>query len=288
MSLKTDFCLRLLRWRAALSDKSRCAVILLFFALTSGSDGISAAEEKNAGKPVLPVLLYHQILRDNGSPAKADMVPLSMFEKQMQYLHDEGYRTLSLAELEEIVSGKKPIPNKVIAIHFDDEFKSALDALPVLTKYGQKASFSIVPSVVGQNGFMTWSDINKIAANPRYDILSHTMTHVCEPNLSYDGKPGANTDRVVTELTMSRNIISKAIGREVNALVWPCGSFNLASVKLATSIGYTTLFGTDGKPNVAGGSRLNVHRTTLLGFCGIKEFAKIAAEGTGINCLPQK
>ena len=68
--------------------------------------------------------------------------------------------------------------DKVVMINFDDGYKSHfLYAMPILDKYGFKATFFIVcGKMETQPKWMTWQDITALK-DDGMDIQSHTMTH---------------------------------------------------------------------------------------------------------------
>lgn len=100
------------------------------------------------------VLMYHEIIRKEDfdySKYKGikvrqgyeDMLPpvlfayLESFEKQMGYLHEEGFVTLSLKDVIDFHYNKKPLPEKSVLLTFDDMYKSVLlYAYPILKRYG--------------------------------------------------------------------------------------------------------------------------------------------------------
>ena len=260
----------------------QAAVCFAIFAVTDVH-----AEVSPKGK--VSVLVYHDIQDGEAGSATPSAVRLSMFKQQMRYLSDNGYRTLGLNELEDYVSGKKEMTGKVVALHFDDGLKSVSEVLPVLSEYRFKASFAIVAGMVGVYPAMNWAEIKTISANPRYDILSHTMTHNCSYFKAYDGTPGKTSEKAEFELAQSRRLISEKIGKPVNALVWPCVAANRGLTELAARVGYTSLFRTDGQSNSAGSKdRFNIRRIGISGYCNMNEFARTVSTGVGIACAPSK
>ncbi len=260
----------------------QAAISLALFAVPDAH-----AEVGHKGK--FSVLVYHDIQDGGPGSATPSVVRLSLFKQQMRYLSDNGYRTLALSEIEDYISGKQEMTGKVVALHFDDGLKSVSDVLPVLSEYRFKASFAIVAGMVGVYPAMNWTEIKKISANPRYDILSHTMTHNCASFKAFDGSPGKTSEKAEFELAESRRLISEKIGKPVNALVWPCVAANSGLAALASRVGYTSLFRTDGRSNTAGSKdRFNIRRIGISGYCDMNEFARTVSTGVGIACAPPK
>jgi peptidoglycan/xylan/chitin deacetylase (PgdA/CDA1 family) len=100
------------------------------------------------------VLMYHEIVKKEDfdyakyegirvKQAYQDVLPpvlfayLEEFEKQMKYLYDEGYVTLTLNDVIDFYYNNKLLPEKSILLTFDDMYKSVLlNAYPILKKYG--------------------------------------------------------------------------------------------------------------------------------------------------------
>src|SRR5262249_32230538 len=76
----------------------------------------------------VPVLVYHRIDADRHR-ADPEWVPLDAFGKQMRYLAEHGYSTLSLSELVRFVGGGAA-PPKPICITFDDGWRGQPPARP--------------------------------------------------------------------------------------------------------------------------------------------------------------
>lgn len=100
------------------------------------------------------VLMYHEIIKKEdfdygkyeGIKVKQDykdklppvlFAYLEDFEKQMKYLFEEGYVTLTLDDVRDYYYNDKSLPEKSILLTFDDLFKSVLHyAYPILKEYG--------------------------------------------------------------------------------------------------------------------------------------------------------
>jgi peptidoglycan/xylan/chitin deacetylase (PgdA/CDA1 family) len=207
----------------------------------------------------------------------------------MRFLHEEGYVTLSADEVVQYLKGNYPPNKKVVAVHFDDGWKSALLALPVLDAYGFKATFWIIAGKGIGQPHMDWEEIQAIAQNPHYDIFSHTMRHPWKPNDTMldwiNGKtPGKGPDQVRWELTESRRVLTEKIGRQVTYLAWPVGFYNDSLIELAKESGYVALFTVDKGVNYPGDDPLKIRRTMIHGACDNQAFAQILQDGISHKC----
>lgn len=97
----------------------------------------------------VPVLMYHYITPKefNKEPGNKSVINLEAFEQGMDYLHEQGYYSASLSELEQYVRGQISLPAKSVVITFDDGYQNNyIYAYPILKKYGFKATIFMIGS----------------------------------------------------------------------------------------------------------------------------------------------
>jgi peptidoglycan/xylan/chitin deacetylase (PgdA/CDA1 family) len=232
----------------------------------------------------LPILVYHQIRVSGADPSDGPTaISLERFRSQMRYLHDAGYTTLKMDEVVRFLHGET-FPGKSVAIHIDDGWKSGLQAVPVLEKYGLSASFCIIAGAGIGWPHMDWDEVQQIAANPHFDVCSHTMTHPWKPNETLldwlSGRtPGKDLEAVRWELVESRRVLEAKVGHPVPYLAWPSGYYDGALIRLAREAGYTALLTIDDGLNVPGEDPLRIHRTLVNGGCDDEVFREVLADG---------
>lgn len=253
--------------------------------------GAAAAPRADVGAGI-PVLIYHEIATD-GRPPGETVIALERFEAQMRWLAEHGYRTLSMAELVAIVSGRTPIPARAVVLTFDDGWKNVLNAVPVLERHRMKASFWIIADKGIGDDYMVWSDIEALARHPGFEVESHTMTHPWDPadNLVtwVEGKvPGKDTGSARAELVDSKRELERHLHRPVNYLAWPCGWYNDALIRLAVDAGYRALLTAGAGLNAPHGDVLRIKRTFVDGSCGLDEFARTVVDGHYRVCDRQR
>ena len=128
-------------------------VIVLVFALLARL--IYKKYINNESKIQVPVLLYHHFLSDEEKqeyePDKNYSVSIVSFEKQMKYLYDNGYTSITPEQMLCWKLKKCEIPEKSFMITIDDGQKSVLEyAEPILKKYGFNATAFVISSRVNE------------------------------------------------------------------------------------------------------------------------------------------
>lgn len=168
----------------------------------------------------IPILMYHHI----GPPKNWLYVDTVTFTSQMDYLVGKGYHTVTLPEIIAHLQAGQPLPEKPIALTFDDGYADMFtNAYPVLRDRGLKATFFIITQLVGGGDYLTWEQIQEMAGNSLMTIGDHTLTHRALPSL-----PGA---QVQDEILSAQNILQGKINKPVNVFAFPFGSQTERDIK---------------------------------------------------------
>lgn len=210
----------------------------------------------------VPVLAYHHV-----NVHKGDMVTVlpEVFERQMRFLRDAGYRTLSTWELLSYINGEISLDEKAVMITFDDGWlDNYVHAFPVLRKYNinatvfittdwierasentldlneripdHKESFSLIDRNEGHRVLLNWELVREMSGSGLVEFHSHTKSHRKCHNLS--------AKELKEELEVSKGVMEERLDRPCIALCWPFGRNNDLSVDIARESGYSLLFTT--------------------------------------------
>lgn len=224
----------------------------------------------------VPVLCYH-FIRNPGGPlhfarvfgyvvlslpllneSQLWNVSVGGFERQMEYLKDRGYETVSLDDVHEWQLGRRSLPAKSVVITFDDGDVSAHDlALPILQRLGLRATLFLVTARVGARWgdvrCLDWDTIRAMRRSRVFDIQSHTDDLHYKVNRQGDVLPvfiaasergyPLNEDEdwhavVLRDLARSRLAIQLNVGRAPSYLAWPYGFGNPALDRIAVEAGF--------------------------------------------------
>lgn len=95
------------------------------------------------------ILTYHKIVKDDVKEEYFQnnnwVDRVSSFEKQMKFLYDNNYRTISMDEYYAWKKQNKHLPLKTVLITFDDgDLGFYYDVLPILKKYNFKATVFLI------------------------------------------------------------------------------------------------------------------------------------------------
>ncbi|MFC3800809.1 endo-1,4-beta-xylanase [Cohnella sp. GCM10012308] len=183
----------------------------------------------------IPVVLYHKVnaIAESGNDYQTT---LDLFKKQMKYLSDNGYTTLSAQQYEEMIRGDLAPPERPVLLTFDDgtpDFYS--NAWPVLKQYGMKATLFIVADWIGEGKYgMTNAQLAALAADSNLDLENHTKTH---GDLTKMDKAAAQAD-----IAAGGAFLESLTGEKPRMLAYPNGAYNADVAQAAAAEGIELAF----------------------------------------------
>jgi peptidoglycan/xylan/chitin deacetylase (PgdA/CDA1 family) len=268
--------------------------VLAAVACTTSLAAVAATPPKQAAPPAaspgagVTVLVYHEVVSDKRAEG-VTTISAAHFAEQMEMLADEGFVTVGIGDLVRHMQGEATLPAKAVVLTFEDGWRSALNATPVLDKHKQKASFWIITGNGIGGRYLDWSDIERLAANPRYGVYSHTVSHPWDPNNNLvTWVQGANKEEgqrdVLNELAESKRVLEQRLGKPVPYLAWPSGWYDDTLVGLAQQAGYSALLTTEPGLNRRGDDVLRIHRTIVDGRCDQLTFRRTVETGNAYTC----
>ena len=198
-----------------------------------------------------PILAYHHIVAENSSTPYVDYsLTTGQFEAQMRFLHDHGYRCLSLLDLLQTPDSNGP--KKTFVLTFDDGFEDFYtQAFPILNRYGFTATVFIVTDLIektsqwiGETGspMLKWAQILELD-KAGFTFGSHTCSHPSLPDLS--------EDQIWHELSTGKDLLETRLGKPIYFLAYSFGESNDAIRKMALQLDYKLALGVNtGEPGI--------------------------------------
>lgn len=183
------------------------------------------------------VLQYHHI--GDAYPA-ATSVSLERFTAHMDYLHEEGFDVVSLTSLVHAIRNHQPLPDRTVAITFDDAYESVYrQAAPVLESrnwpYTVFASTEAVDR--GYLGVMSWDQLRDLSQKGG-DIANHTVSHAHLIRQLDHEDEDAWQQRVLAEILSAEQRIKAETGQNHKLLAFPYGEYNLDLLNLLSRQGF--------------------------------------------------
>lgn len=219
---------------------------------------ITTEKEKPIPKKI-PVLMYHGVA-DATWGLEGLFMKVADFEAQMKYLHDNGFETIFIEDIEKDYTGKK-----VVALTFDDGYIDFYDnVLPIIKKYNIKTNLYIITSTTSGGLYVNEEQIKELSNSGLVSIGSHTVSHSALATL--------NAEDIEKELKDSKEYLEKLLGKEMQTISYPTGSHNDTVVNIASKYykyGLTTISGTQ---NMSNFNKYKIVRYGLYRNTGMNSF----------------
>ena len=214
----------------------------------------------------LPIVMYHQLTKSE-SRAGRYVLTLEQFEKDLKFLKNNGYETVTAGQIIDYTNGKGSLPQKSVMLTFDDGCETLYSyALPLLEKYG----FTAVGFVVGvladsytelddhnlNYSCLNWNEIKEMCDGGIVDIQSHSFDlHKNTANRSGAKKKKNETYDEYSEFLSSdaskmNDVMMKNTGRLPVAFAYPFGSYSEESAEILKKCGYKMVLTCEERVNI--------------------------------------
>lgn len=188
----------------------------------------------------VPVLLYHHT--EPYAQAKTEghaslTVDSGWFEKQMQYLSEHGYNTISAEDLVNALLSHQQLPGKSVVVTIDDGYLDNYQyAYPIARKYNIKLNLMIPTGLLGVPGYMNWGQLKEMAGSGFVYVYNHTWSHYSL------GK--TTLEKAQQEIGTADKQLKDQLGKKVDIFTYPYGSTSPTAIQVLKQEGYKGAFTT--------------------------------------------
>ncbi|MFH1047399.1 MAG: polysaccharide deacetylase family protein [Patescibacteria group bacterium] len=186
----------------------------------------------------VPILVYHHIRPTPAGLSAADQpysITAQAFEAQLSYLRDHGFTGVLLTDIRDALLEGKKLPDKPVAITFDDGRDNQYTAaFPLLEQYGFVATFSPFTNAIGRPNYLTWEQLSEMQT-AGHGIGSHAVYHPYMTKLT--------VDEMRREALDSRLVLKEKLGSEIAVFAHPFGLFDEQVNAVLADVGYSVARG---------------------------------------------
>jgi peptidoglycan/xylan/chitin deacetylase (PgdA/CDA1 family) len=199
------------------------------------------------------ILMYHMISpRRPGARFNKLRVSPAMFERQLRWLHEQGWRSFTVSEL---IEQGGLLPEKAFAVTFDDGYADNLErALPLLRRFNVRATLYLVVERFDRD----WSvqrkahhgggelrrepklsdaQVRELLGSGLFELGAHTLTH---PDLTR-----LDAESCAREISESRRRLEAVFGVPVKSFAYPFGRYADRHVAQVGQAGFTSAVTTE-------------------------------------------
>ena len=185
----------------------------------------------------VPILMYHYIRVPPDPGADRLGYNLSVapqeFARQMDYLAQEGFHPVTLAQLQGYLEGTAALPDRPVVLTFDDGYADLYtEAFPVLRQHNFRAVAYIVSGFVGAAGRNVTPEQVKEMDAYGIEIGAHTFSHADLTKLG--------AEQLAAEVAGSKAQLEALVGHPVTAFCYPAGRFNQTVIDAVQAAGFSS------------------------------------------------
>jgi peptidoglycan/xylan/chitin deacetylase (PgdA/CDA1 family) len=192
----------------------------------------------------IPVLEYHRVSPtiDPGSTLPGLVVDPVDFDAQMKALHDNGWRTITAADMGARLAAHSYIPDRTFVITLDDGRDDGyVYAYPILKKYGFVATFYLIVGRTGTAQNISWDQAAEMANNGM-EIATHTSGHTDVLTLN---AAGLEAEIGGSKAFIETNLAARGVHTTVTTFCYPYGDYSAAAEQYLSAHGFTAAFTED-------------------------------------------
>lgn len=218
------------------------------------------------------MLLYHRVDREADPALRPFCVDPDTFAGQMAWLAGEGYKTITLPQLQQYYQHGLQVPEQPIVITFDDGYYcNYTRAFPAMRAHGFAGTIFLAtdlmreptPVVESKDSFLSWDEIREMQASG-FSFQAHGCSHRPLTEIS--------PDEVAREACESKTVIEAQLQNPVHYFCYPYSRYNEQIKRNVAQAGYAGACG--GPPFWEGGPTdwFEIGRTEILWSDSFKQF----------------
>ena len=195
----------------------------------------------------IAILGYHSFYKDISELKEEEkenhefINDISKFERQMKYLHDHKYKTLTLDEFYKWKKGELKVPRKSLLITIDDgALSNYMYAFPILKKYNMNAVVFFIGRVSKELG---------VEEGTIYDTMSLDLIDKCKseyPNIEFASHSYNMHSKPVTEFSdeeIKQDVINMKEITDTKYYAYPYGVYDNRMINELKENDYKMAFG---------------------------------------------
>jgi peptidoglycan/xylan/chitin deacetylase (PgdA/CDA1 family) len=198
----------------------------------------------------VPVLLFHKVgTEEDCKIPSVSCISIDNFELQLNYLTEQRYYFATLDEVVKYVKAEITLPEKTVAITFDDGFQdNHRYAFPVLKQRGINATIFINTGLIERKlsaneafgviaprrkdvlcQFLSWDEIIEMSNNG-INFEPHTHTHI--------DLTAIKESEIEREIKLSKDILEEKLNKSVKHFSYTYGKYNKKVCDIVRKIGF--------------------------------------------------
>jgi peptidoglycan/xylan/chitin deacetylase (PgdA/CDA1 family) len=207
------------------------------FATRGGSRDHLGVADRNHPAPreaagIVPVLLYHSVEDHPSHGDRRYAVSLAEFEAHVDAVIASGRVPVQIGELAAALRGERALPERPVAITFDDGFANTYDAVEELLWRNLPSTVYVTTGEVGAPNRLAPAQLVELVRLSSVEVGAHTVSH---PRL--DELAG---EELMAEVAGSKMQLEDLTGVGVGSFSYPHGAYDQRAREAVIAAGYSS------------------------------------------------
>jgi peptidoglycan/xylan/chitin deacetylase (PgdA/CDA1 family) len=221
----------------------------------------------------IPVLLYHSV---SDRPALGDawgVVSRAEFAAHVEAIEASGRVSIGITELAAALRAERPLPDRPVAVTFDDGFADTYAAMELLRAHGLVSTVYVTSGEVGTRDRLSPPQLAALARLPGIEVGAHAVRHRRLDEL--------DDAEVADELRVSKEQLEDLTQRSIRSFAYPHGSYDRRVRKAVIDAGYRSAAAVKNAISHPGDDPMAIARWTVTGGTPAARIAEVL-EGAGV------
>lgn len=168
---------------------------------------------------MIPILLYHSVPREAADRTDRFSVSYEEFATHLDAVLESGRVPLTIGEIAGGLRDERPLPDRAVAITFDDCYDNTHAAIELICERGLRASVYVTTGQIGTEHMVSYDQLQRLAElQDAVELGAHSVTH---PHLDE-----LNLNEIEREVAGSKRQLEQVLGQPVATFAYPYGSYD--------------------------------------------------------------
>jgi peptidoglycan/xylan/chitin deacetylase (PgdA/CDA1 family) len=223
---------------------------------------------------IIPVLLYHSVSDYPSQRDRAYSVSRACFAAHADVVGASGRVAIRITELAAGLRSERPLPERPVAVTFDDGFADTYDAVEALLRRGVSSTVYVTTGAVGARDRLSHEAVAELARLPYVEVGAHGVRHCYLDEL--------DDHELAHEVRGSRAQLEDLIQGTVSSFAYPHGAYDARVRQAVITAGYRSAAAVKNAVSHAGDDAFAIARWTVTRGTPAWRIAQVL-EGDGLS-----
>jgi peptidoglycan/xylan/chitin deacetylase (PgdA/CDA1 family) len=179
---------------------------------------------------VIPVLLYHAVNDRPRTSASWGVVSRAEFAAHVDVIARSGRQPVQITTLAGALRGEHALPERPVAITFDDGYLDTYDAVALLASRGLLSTVYVTTANIGALDRLSAAQVVDLARAPGVEVGAHAVHHRRLDEL--------DDSELTEEIRHSKAALENLTGGRVGSFAYPHGAYDRRVRAAVVAAGY--------------------------------------------------